>query len=80
MAEGISMYFQSNRQDVQCSKCKKDIKLNFLSSDNGISYEDDPVFSVPENCYIQTGGDYCGGRWMHFFCSPECAKIEKEKI
>lgn len=68
------MYFQSNLENIKCFKCNKDIKLDVLSSDYGIEHEDDAVFSTPENCYIQTGGDYCGGRWMYFFCSPECAK------
>lgn len=74
------MYIQSSfLENIQCNKCDKDIVLDILSNDEyGIKYEDDLVFTVPKNCYIQTGGDYCGGRWIYFFCSAKCAKREVE--
>lgn len=65
---------------TKCSFCKKEPDIKYLDSEEyGMDWEEDDPFAIPEGWYLQTGGDYCGGRWMHFFCSLECAKNEKNR-
>lgn len=64
------MYFQNSiPEQIKCQICQKDGVIICIEAE----HRDDSVYMVPDGWFQQFGGDYCGGRWVIFYCSQDCA-------
>lgn len=63
--------FDFKKEEIECT-CGKTAACKI--------FENTEIISIPDGWYIEMDGDYCGGRWAHFYCSKVCVKIQVDKM